>query len=62
MNSLTKVVGFNTCFDPKQVPDSDTDWWVSDQEEELIRLLSDSKENITNETLQSDIIPCLLIT
>ncbi|XP_044265750.1 talin-2 isoform X5 [Tribolium madens] len=45
-----------------KVPDSDTDWWVSDQEEELIRLLSDSKENIATEALQSDIIPCLLIT
>ncbi|XP_049817811.1 talin-2 isoform X3 [Aethina tumida] len=46
----------------KQVPDSDTDWWISDQEEELIRLLSDSKENISlsDQPMQSDIVQCLV--
>lgn len=57
------MVGFNShvlIFHPKQVLDSDTDWWISDQEEELLRLLSDSKENINNESLQSDIAQCLI--
>lgn len=45
-----------------QVGDSDTDWWISDQEEELLRLLSDSKENLNSETMQTDIVQCLLAT
>lgn len=44
-----------------QVLESDTDWWISDQEEELIRLLSSSRENVNSETLQSDIIQCELL-
>lgn len=44
-----------------QVPDSDTEWWISDQEEELLRLLSDSRDNL-HEALQTDIIQCLLAT
>lgn len=45
-----------------QMPgDSDTDWWISDQEEELIRLLSDSKENLNSDSgLQTDITQCLI--
>lgn len=54
------MVDFNTCFDSQQVTDSETDWWISDQEEELLRLLSDSKENINAESLQSDIVQCLV--
>lgn len=47
-----------------QMPgDSDTDWWISDQEEELIRLLSDSKENLNSDSgLQTDITQCLIST
>ncbi|XP_018576944.1 talin-2 isoform X4 [Anoplophora glabripennis] len=46
--------------DSAKVTDSETDWWISDQEEELLRLLSDSKENINAESLQSDIVQCLV--
>ncbi|KAK9743863.1 FERM central domain [Popillia japonica] len=48
--------------DSAKVPDSDTDWWISDQEEELLRLLSDSRENINAENLQTDIVHCLIAT
>ncbi|KAH1007343.1 hypothetical protein HUJ04_004589 [Dendroctonus ponderosae] len=53
--------------DSAKVLDSDTDWWISDQEDELLRLLSDSKENVNSESctepenLQSDIGQCLPI-
>ncbi|KAJ8935035.1 hypothetical protein NQ314_013060 [Rhamnusium bicolor] len=47
--------------DSAKVTDSETDWWISDQEEELLRLLSDSKENINAESLQSDIVQCLVM-
>ncbi|CAG9763893.1 unnamed protein product [Ceutorhynchus assimilis] len=46
--------------DSAKVPDSDTDWWISDQEEELLRLLSDSKENVNDiGGQQSDIAQCM---
>ncbi|KAJ8983101.1 hypothetical protein NQ317_001844 [Molorchus minor] len=48
--------------DSAKVTDSETDWWISDQEEELLRLLSDSKENINTETLQSDIVMVTNVT
>ncbi|XP_072378613.1 talin-1 isoform X3 [Diabrotica undecimpunctata] len=45
--------------DSAKVTDSETDWWISDQEDELLKLLSDSKENVNSE-LQSDIVQCLV--
>ncbi|CAH1114601.1 unnamed protein product [Psylliodes chrysocephalus] len=45
--------------DSAKVTDSETEWWISDQEEELLKLLSDSKENV-NSDLQSDIVQCLV--
>lgn len=47
-NMSTGITGYND--------QSDTDWWVSDQEEELIRLLSSSRENVNGDILPSDII------